>query len=394
MLKGVADLNELDFDLMVRLIACGLYEKRQCSDKYCYSSKLFAGINRLAALATENEQYAMLSDLHECAFIENYAVKPVKTWFEGWNSAFVKIVEKFDLYHTNALIELSENRRYTLTDDCVDLISDSEKDYANDLEQRYIYSLLTKLTDELYVAVRRFIVENPICSDEKMRKFKMEHCEDFKMINKTFSEAYENVPNESYICPKCGWTMTFYGAQAQCCNKSCLKYSPKKEDLKPLRFQDGNCRLRHGVMRYMCLPAQLELMIQEIAEKCGCVAELWPDRDKYDVKITLPDGQIWAIDAKTHRNPYMLKKSIEKDCVFTHTKAQKVFYVVPDDCLTDYPDYCKICNDALANSFPDSIAKCVSMRNFSKELKGEVEDVKFRNYQKKSKELFADFCEY
>lgn len=104
MVKGVADLNELDFDLMVRLIACGLYEKRQCNDKYSYSSKLFAGTNRLAALAALNKQYDMLSDLHECAFIENYAVKPVKTWFEGWNSYFVKIVEKFDLYHTNALI--------------------------------------------------------------------------------------------------------------------------------------------------------------------------------------------------------------------------------------------------------------------------------------------------
>ena len=78
MVKGVADLNELDFDLMVRLIACGQYEKRQCNDKYSYSSKLFAGINRLAALAAVNEQYDMLSDLHECAFIENYAVKPVK----------------------------------------------------------------------------------------------------------------------------------------------------------------------------------------------------------------------------------------------------------------------------------------------------------------------------
>lgn len=384
MVKGVADLNELDFDLMVRLIACGLYEKRQCNDKYSYSSKLFAGINRLAALAALNEQYDMLSDLHECAFIENNAVKSVKTWFEGWNSDFVKKVEKFDLYHTNALIELSENHRYTLTDDCVDLISDSEKDYVNDLEQRYIYTLLTNLSNELYVAVRRFIVENPICADEKIGEFKMEHCQDFKMINKIFSETYENVPNGSYVCPKCGWTMTFYGSQAQCCNKSCLKNIPKKDDLKPLRFQDGNWRLRHGVMRYMCLPGQLELKIQKIAEKCGCGAELWPDRDKYDVKITLPDGQVWAIDAKTHRNPYMLKKSIENDYDFTHTKAQKVFYVVSDDCLTDYPDYCKICNDALASSFPDSIAKCVSMRIFSKELKGEVEDVKLRNYQKKS----------
>lgn len=195
MVKGVEDLNELDFDLMVRLIACGLYEKRQCNDKYSYSSKLFAGINRLAALAALNEQYDMLSDLHECAFIENYAVKPVKTWFEGWNSYFVKIVEKFDLYHTNALIKLSDNRRYTLTDDCVDLISDSEKDYVNDLEQRYIYTLLTNLPNELYVAVRRFIVENPICADEKMSEFKMEHCQDFRMINNIFSEAYENVPN-------------------------------------------------------------------------------------------------------------------------------------------------------------------------------------------------------
>ena len=106
-----------------------------------------------------NEQYDMLSDLHECAFIENYAVKPVKMWFEGWNSDFVKSVKKFDLYHTNALIELSENRRYTLTDDCVDLISDSEKDYVNDLEQR-LHCLLTNLPNELYVAVRRFIVEN------------------------------------------------------------------------------------------------------------------------------------------------------------------------------------------------------------------------------------------
>lgn len=123
----------------------------------------------------------------------------IKRWlfylYGKWNSDFVKSVKKFDLYHTNALIELSENRRYTLTDDCVDLISDSEKDYVNDLEQRYIYTLLTNLPNELYVAVRRFIVENPICAYEKMSEFKMEHCQDFKMINKIFSETYENVPN-------------------------------------------------------------------------------------------------------------------------------------------------------------------------------------------------------
>lgn len=83
-------------------------------------------------------------------------------------------------------------------------------------------------------------------------------------------------------------------------------------------------------MRYMCLPGQLELKIQKIAEKCGCGAELWPDRDKYDVKITLPDGQVWAIDAKTHRNPYMLKRALKMTMFLLILRRKKSFML----CLT------------------------------------------------------------
>lgn len=387
-------MNEIDFDLMIRLIAYGLYEKRQSSDKYSYSSKLFAGINKLAALAAENKQFEILSNLHESAFIENYAVEPVKMWFEGWNADFVNMIEKYDLYHTNALVELSEDRRYILTDDCIDLIDGAEADFSNAVEQRHIYNLLKKLPSTLYTDVRKFIVEEPICTDKKLCEFKLTHCQNLTEVDAILSAAYEAVPLDSYVCPKCGWTMTFYGAQAHCCNKSCLKIALKKEDLKPLHYEVGSWRLRHGVMRYMCLPGQLELKIQKIAEKCGCSAELWPEKDKYDIKITFSDGQVWAIDAKTHRNPYMLKRSIERDYTFRNVKAKKLFYVVPDDCLEDHPDYCKICNEVLGKEHGAANVKCVSMRSFSKRLKGAVEDVKFRNYQKKSKELLADICEY
>lgn len=64
--------------------------------------------------------------------------------------------------------------------------------------------------------------------------------------------------------------------------------------------------------------------------KCGCGAELWPDRDKYDVKITLPDGQVWAIDAKTHRNPYMLKRALKMTMFLLILRRKRSFML----CLT------------------------------------------------------------
>ena len=97
----------------------------------------------------------------------------------------------------------------------------------------------------------------------------------------------------------------------------------------------------------MCLPGKLELEIQAEAERYGNKTELWPEKDRYDIKIVFGDDEVWAVDAKTHRNPYTLAASIRHDNKFFSADADKRFYVVPKKHLETHADYCDICNAVL-----------------------------------------------
>ena len=108
-------------------------------------------------------------------------------------------------------------------------------------------------------------------------------------------------------------------------------------------------------MRYISLPGKLELEIKKKAEQLGCKTMLWPEMDKYDIKLTLPNGDIWAVDAKTHRNPYILENDIKNDSSFFQTPAKRKLYVVPYKLLSERADHCDICNTALKGSDAECI---------------------------------------
>lgn len=360
-------MEELEFNRMIYAIVSGLYEKEQNTDKYPYSEHLLYGINMFAALAFQQKQIDILSDLHEATFICKYATKPVREWFYGWNSDFIKMLSGYSLFNTGALIKMYDSRIYSITDDCEDLYSNTENDMFNALEQNQIYQMMRELEPEHYTSVRRFIVQNPVCSEKELRTFKMHH--NSHGIQKIIKAAYEDIPENSYRCPVCGWTMTFHGHQAFCCNQSCTEANPVSEQLKLLNSTEFK-RLRHGIMRYMCLPGKLELEIQAQAEKYGCKTELWPEKDKYDIKIIFDNGTVWAIDAKTHRNPYTLASSIKADNMFANISADKRFYVIPEKRIEMYADYCDICKTALSGKN----VKCITDRELYQMIRREKEN--------------------
>lgn len=359
-------MKELDFNRMLYAIAVGLYEKEQSTDKYPYSNYLLFGMNMFAALAFKYGQIEVLSDLHEAAFLKRFAAKPVKDWFVGWNDELVKEISKYSLFQTRALINTDEKFNYYITDECADLYNSKESDLFNSLEQNHIYRMMKELDSEQYTTVRRFIVEHPICTEQEIRGFKINHSEN--EICEIIAEAYEDIPKGSYCCPVCGWTMTFHGIQAFCCNNSCAEKHPLKEQLKALNILEYK-RLKHGVMRYMCLPGKLELEIKVQAEKSGCKTELWPEKDRYDIKITFKSGKVWAVDAKTHNNPYMLANSIKEDNMPSTVSADKIFYVIPEERKHEHADYCDICNAAIkANDI-----MCITDRELYKMIRKETE---------------------
>ena len=351
---------------MIYSIAAGLYEKAGSSEKYPYSNHLIYGINMFSALAVRKGMRSVLSDMHEAAFIERYAAIPVRDWFKGWDSRFTEQVGGFRLFKLGALVILEKDLSFSLTDECLDLYDSTENDMFKALEERQIYQKMRGSSQEEYTAVRRFFIEHPVCSEKELRGFKLKY--NAPEIWEILSLAYEAIPKDSYRCPSCGWTMRFRGLSAVCCNRSCSDTLPDRAQLEPLNIGEYQYRLRHGVMRYISLPGRLELEIQKKAERSGCKTVLWYDMDKYDVRVTLPSGKVWAIDAKTHRNPYILANEIKSDGELPTAEADRKFYVIPDELLSEHGDYCDICNSAL--KWND--AECITDKRLYQLLRREV----------------------
>lgn len=362
-------MNTEVFAKMVVLIAAGLYEKEKFKmpSHYPYSNKLMHGINIFAAQALRYSQNPdmVLNGMHEAAFIETYAIKPISEWFEGWNDDYVSNVQENALWNTEALITCYGTGKYRVTDDCIDLINSQDDDLLNGMEQKEIYKAMMQLSPKDYVRFRKFLITHQVCSEQGLRRMRIEYSDNTDAMF-ILNTAYEKVPANCYRCPSCGWTLLFDGMQAYCCNASCTSIKLKPEELESITEFD-NYRLKHGVMRYIALPGQLELQIQEFADKQGLQTELWPNKDQFDIGIIFHDGRYWAIDAKTHRSPYRLKDEISTDSIFSQIKADKKFYVIPDELQREHPDYCLICNSQLERVH--SVAHCLTYRELKLVMK-------------------------
>lgn len=358
----MTDDLKFDFEETIRLLATGLCEREQTKteDDMNFSGKLRSGISRLAVLASE---YSLDSiAFHETMFIKNYACKPVREWFHGWSEEYMDTIRQSEYYNLGELVVLSGSNRFELTDDCIELLSTVEDDIIFGEEQRNVYQKLYSLTPELYSKTREFLVMNPVCTEETLRDFKLKYAEN-SVVSDVISFAYELVQKQSYRCPSCGWTMTFSGMQAACCNRSCTKNMPSEtdfaaEDIIPA----GVHRLRRGVMRYIAVPGRLELAIRDKAEKLGYTTELYPEKDKYDIKIT-GAGRSIAVDAKTHHNPYLLKKQIEGDNSLAVSDCSEAYYVVPDEYEKSRRGFCEIAQGS-------SKTECITVKQLFRILKG------------------------
>lgn len=81
----------------MELITVGLCEKdrKKIRGEYFYSKRLIHGINIFQYLNYKyNQENFDFNQLHEQRFITDYAMKPVRNWFDGWkNTENLKLEE-------------------------------------------------------------------------------------------------------------------------------------------------------------------------------------------------------------------------------------------------------------------------------------------------------------
>lgn len=357
----------------MQLITVGLCEKdrKKIKGEYFYSKRLIHGINIFQYLNYKyNQGNFDFSQLHEQRFITDYAMKPVREWFDGWKNTENLKLEGQEFYYMEELVGDIGSCMFYVNDCCEDYVQYYvEKDIIAGIEQRAVYDCLKLLEQDDYVYLRKYFIQHPIAGQGDLRRLKLRYSQN-EMALQAIENTYEEIREDCYVCPKCGWTLKKEKSKMICQSRYCTESKPSQEELNLAKIErnDGKFRLKRGVMMYICTPGKLELEILKGCEKYKIKSSLWPELDKYDIEIVFDNGEIWAVDAKQVRNPYFLRSNIRNAGGFPEGNYQKALYVIPDEFKNEQTDYIKIIEAELEKIGKNNIY-CVTLGELKEELK-------------------------
>jgi hypothetical protein len=294
-------------------------------------------------------------------------MQPVSKWFDGWEKADELDLVNQDFFYMDALVGDSGFNTFHVSDNCEDYIEYVEKDIVAGIEQRAVYDCLRALNQDEYVNLRKFFIDHPITNLEELRKLKLVYSENDIALH-AIENAYEEIMEDCFVCPKCGWTLQKEKIGMRCQNRSCSEEKYIQGELKDIPGESGMLRLKRGVMKYICVPGKLELEIFNYCSKYKVQSELWPEMDKYDIGITFPNGDLWAIDAKAIREPRFLKENIIRDGGFPDGDYKRGYYVIPDAYAYERTDYLEIINRQLGSMRNRNI-HCIKLCELKKEIR-------------------------
>ncbi|UMZ73722.1 hypothetical protein [Natranaerofaba carboxydovora] len=297
---------------------------------YPYPEEIKVGWDRLAAYCIN----------HSISFPENlkdlleFFHKPISNW---------GILDDKKIFSDEALLEDG-----IPTETCNQLAVQT-----GDIEAELTQRLLLKVRDVCnledapidYVIFREFIIKHPTIKKKKLIDFK--NNPDSGCAAEYISEAYEDIPASAffngkvYKCSNCGWIIEWKNNRPACDSNLCSYYTNQFNDPEPEVLETPKMyqRLKRGIQRFIARPGRWELELANKLQKLNLKIELWPDFDKYDLRITFPDETVWAVDVKDWSNPYLLAKNAT---IPDTPYWDKAFIVVPKYRKDSFPNYKQI----------------------------------------------------
>ena len=361
-------------------IAKGLVEKenklKRSPNRYPYSKSLQRGINMFLAACSElgmvGESVFEFAD--ESSFLAHYITLPISEWFNDWDKGAITHlgIEQQPFYEYGPFAyHRGMDDLYTVTEECVEYLGTQEDNIIEGTDERALYLKIIQFSQEDYCGVRRYIIEHPIMTIEERHDILMKFAGNAN-VKEAFELAYEIFDERFFRCPSCGWTMTSSKYGCSCISEHCLDHLPTlSEDIENDAASKPLYRLKRGIMRYFALPGKLEIEIAKYCERKKLKYAMWPQKDKFDIEICFPDGELWEIDAKAYRNPVSLCTKIKKDSGFPPGDYQQGFYVVPNEYTKNRNNYTAIVNKALKNQ-PN--VKCVTLSGLKNRINRKAGD--------------------
>lgn len=328
--------DAFEIEIILRLISTGIVNsfeiwERTGSSRVLYSKQIQSGLDRLAA-------FCLLKKIrfpsHIPALLE-WCEKP----FSEWN--LPELPE--DVHSSNSLLI---NRQPSFF--CIDYAFKDRDTEATLSEERYMQKVFTECAPyppEIYTALRTLLIRNPVLTDGELSQKYL--TPPLSLVSDLIKDAYEEAPaflshkGIFRCCPKCGNLLLYTLNQEWICrDESCDLNRMRKGDPVIEISVDNDERiyqLKYPLRRYVAAPGRTEIEIYEslnrLAEtfasgKLHFHTTLWPNLDAYDIQVTFPNGEVWAVDVKDWSSPYSLAQKVRPFKAIP--PWDKAFFVFPD----------------------------------------------------------------
>ena len=210
-----------------------------------------------------------------------------------------------------------------------------------------------------YVAFRRLLIEMPVLTSFELQKKISEP--ELERLRTHLTTAYEPAPiacstesQQFHCCAECGNLLLRTGSGGMICEEQRCRRKQANGAVsvgRTIHARDVPMWLNRGLRRFVAAPGRAELRLEIKLRKLGLNVELWPAFDRYDLRVSFPDGDVWAVDVKDWADPCLLAKRIQADGetpIPTTPFWTKAYFVFPDERKIERPDYVRAFN----NRFP------------------------------------------
>lgn len=213
----------------------------------------------------------------------------------------------------------------------------------NDLLLDVIATCRDRNLPHSYVAFRRLLIEQPIL--DQMGWMKVTTDQHLDPLLHIVRDCYQPMP-AAYVrdamimtCGRCrcpliptldgGWA-----CELDRCRWEGLKLGP------PIPASDDLHVASRPLRVFITGPGRAETELEKAMTRLKLRVEMWPNIDTYDLRISFPSGQIWAVDVKDRASPSILGRTataLRANPPYTHA-----FYVVPDYRKAQREDYGRV----------------------------------------------------
>lgn len=326
------DLQPLTVDeLTLHLIATGIIalslRLEESEPVFPYPTQLQRGLDRLSVAA-----------LHRGAVppqgvpdLLHWARKPLKTWPLSLPSIAVSDEDTL----------LIGDHPSSICDAWACAHPDVEADLTERRLMQQVFDICSQSNDTTgYTAFRMLVISQPVLTalelqQQCIRPELVRLTEQLREIYHPVSVGWA-VDQNILCCALCGNVLIPLVRSGMVCeNDTCQRRPVSIGRRIPIR--EAPMWLNRGVRRFITAPGRAELRLAQQLEMFGVEVELWPMLDRYDVRLTFPDGVVWAVDVKDWANPFLLARSVER--MQTEPRWDEAFFVFPDERLRQRNDY-------------------------------------------------------